>query len=238
MSSVIEKPPKSQDMLPAAGKARLKVETDTGQKTFYCLFNPEEYNLNVQGKFSTKDRSQNNSPITQYAGGEADSLDLTLFFDTSTSSEINLMGTNPIVRRKEAADVSDYTKELTSLIRMDGKLHRPPIVEFCWGNLNFSGFVDRVGVQYTMFELDGKPVRAKVTLHMQSADNGDGKGNPKQSPDRTKSRVLTADASIWSIAYAEYGDTRKWRLIAKANHIMDPMKIPEGTILSLPPLLL
>lgn len=221
----------------AAGNAKLKVETEGGTKVFICMFNPEEYNLKAQGRLANLDRSQGNSPVTQYSGGDADSLDLTLFFDTSGAANVNLMAHSPQLTLRKATDVSVYTEELIKMIRMNGKLHRPPRVEFCWGSLSFTGFVDNVGVQYTMFEADGKPVRAKVTLHMQTADKKDGKGNPLQSPDRTKCRVLTADSNIWNMAHTEYGDSGQWRRIATANRILDPMHIPEGIMLSLPPLI-
>lgn len=238
MPSVLEKISNFGEQIPSSGIAVLKVEKENnGPEKFECLFNPEEYNLKVQGKFATKERSQNDSPIVQYAGGESDSLDLTLFFDTSGSKQVNMSSLVSVIKVKEATDVSKYTKKLAAMIKMDGKLHRPPIVEFCWGSLSFTGFVDNVGIQYTMFEKDGKPVRAKVTLHMQAVGKGDSKGNPLQSPDRTKCRILTAGSDLSELSKIEYANAGCWRLIANANHIMDPMAVLEGTVLSLPPLI-
>jgi Contractile injection system tube protein len=38
------------------------------------------------------------------------------------------------------------------------------------------------------------------------------------------------------IAHREYGDPRYWRVIASLNNIDDPLHIPEGQVLSVPPL--
>ncbi len=36
------------------------------------------------------------------------------------------------------------------------------------------------------------------------------------------------------IAYEEYGDPNKWRLIADANKLHDPTAIEEGDIIAIP----
>ena len=42
--------------------------------------------------------------------------------------------------------------------------------------------------------------------------------------------------SLWQIANRYYGDPRLWRLVALANDIADPLKIPAGKLLKIPPL--
>jgi nucleoid-associated protein YgaU len=40
--------------------------------------------------------------------------------------------------------------------------------------------------------------------------------------------------SLPSIAYRAYGDATRWRTIAEANHIDDPLRLRRGTPLMLP----
>lgn len=223
-----------------AGNALLKVESATGKKnTFVCQFNPDELQINTKGKFTTIERQGEDSPIVQFMGGSTSKLDLTLYFDTSMTYEIKsgLVFTKP--KKTAAKDVSVYTKSLMSMVRIEGKVHRPPVVTFCWGSLKFSGFVNNVAVNYTMFEKGGIPVRAKVVLSilsMELSPQGVAKLSPKESPDRTKCIVLTSDSSLWDIAEKEYGDASYWREIARANHIMNPLDVPGGTQLKVPAL--
>lgn len=224
------------------GNAVLKIHTAAGKtENFVCQFNPDEYKIRTQGKFITQERRENNSPIIQYIGGAVSVLNLTLFFDTSASTETTV-GVTVSVKNEEASDVSAYTNQLLALVKIAGEMHRPPIVEFCWGSLSFAGFVSQVDVQYVMFEKGGMPVRAKVDLVIQSQDLSvlneaeENKEDPKESPDRTKCRIVTEDSNIWNIAQLEYDDVSKWREIARANHIMNPLEIQVGTALKVPAL--
>jgi nucleoid-associated protein YgaU len=55
------------------------------------------------------------------------------------------------------------------------------------------------------------------------------------SPDKTKRRIFTTDP-LWIIAAREYGDPEKWKEIAKANNIVDPLSIEAGRELVIPKL--
>ena len=43
-------------------------------------------------------------------------------------------------------------------------------------------------------------------------------------------------SSLWSMAYEEYGDCEKWRVIAKANGLLNPLQIYPGQVLKIPAL--
>ncbi len=220
-------------------KAILKIEKEGGSfATFNCQFNPEQFHINSRGKFTKETRQGEDAPIVQFMGGSVSVLDLKLEFDTSTSYELG-GGTLPIPKKTEATDVAAYVAILVDMVRIRGKLHRPPIVKFCWGSMNFGGVVTNVDAVFTEFEPGGMPVRAEVTLQMMtmSLENaGEMKISPKESPDRSKSILLTEDASLWSIAEREYGDAGQWREIARANDIIDPLSVPAGTRLRVPAL--
>lgn len=238
MPSILSIP---RSMMRKTGKnAKLKVQTATGRSgTFVCQFNPEQLQINTQGKFTAIERPGEDAPIVQFLGGSQSTLDLTIYFDTSASWEIKtgLAFTKP--KKKEAKDVSAYTKHLLSLVRIEGKVHRPPIVTFEWGSLKFSGFVQNVSVKYTMFEKGGMPVRARADFRISTIDLmdlGNAKLSPKESPDRSKCITLTADSNLWDIAEREYGDASCWREIARANGILNPLEVPTGTQLKVPAL--
>lgn len=223
----------------ASGNARLLVETAGGmQETFVCQFNPEDFQIQTSGKFSEVERMGEDSPIVQFIGGRTSDLQLKLFFDTSSKYEIKSGTLAAKPKREAASDVSVYTNKLMSMVRVDGKVHRPPIVTFSWGSLVFSGFVKSVGVHYVMFEKGGMPVRAEVTLDMLSMDLSvtTEKLSPRESPDRTKCIVMTSDSSLWDVAEKEYGDASYWREIARANDILNPLEVAAGTRLKVPAL--
>ena len=89
-----------------------------------------------------------------------------------------------------------------------------------------------------MFTSSGKPTRAKVNITIDEVvDSKAGSmKSPFESPDRTKSKVVIEGMSLWAIAAREYNDAEKWRVIAKANGIMNPLDIYPGQVLSIPAL--
>jgi len=51
-----------------------------------------------------------------------------------------------------------------------------------------------------------------------------------------KARTIYAGDRLDLIAWEEYGDCSKWRLIAKANELVDPLHLRSGQTLIVPPL--
>lgn len=220
-----------------SGNALLKIETSTGsQTTFVCQFNPDELHIEASGNYKQMKRHNEDTPIIQFAGRSCSEAGLKLFFDTSTSYELKTGMTNG-PKKEQAKDVSVYTDVLMSLVCIEGKVHHPPLVTFQWGSLRLTGFVQNVDVKYTMFEKEGMPVRAEVSLKLicrEQSSQSAGKRSHKESPDRTKCIVMTSGSSLWEIAEREYGDAAYWRDIANANHIMNPLEVPAGTYLKVP----
>jgi nucleoid-associated protein YgaU len=65
-------------------------------------------------------------------------------------------------------------------------------------------------------------------------------GSPKQNPTSGtiavhRSHLVIAGDSLASLAYDEYGDPTMWRPLAAFNGIDDPLRIPEGSAVLLPP---
>lgn len=203
------------------------INLDT-QDQITVQFNPAEYSLIEGADYTQAPRQQSDSPILNFAGGRVPKLKLSLYFDTYHVKVSALDLT-------EQEDVSESVEKIAKLRKVDGTAHRPPIVAFVWGSLKFVGLVNTVTSTYTMFEKSGKPLRAKVDVEFLGMANDDGsRYSPFESPDRTKIRVLSEDESLWNIAQKEYGDAGKWRYIAAANGVMDPLSIPVGTVLKVP----
>lgn len=194
-------------------------------------FNPSEYTITTGGQYSRKKkRGRDSSSKTQkdansqFLGSTRGDLNLTLYFDTSEMRSVQ-NGMMP------AKNVADKTGEIENLAVEEGSKHRPPLVTFIWGNFQYKGFVTSVSTTFTMFTESGMPVRAKMSVTMCDENNS---RIPLESPDRTKTRILSEDSSLWNVARTEYGDVREWRRIAKANGIMNPFELEMGRELKVP----
>ncbi len=197
-------------------------------KKIEVMFNPESYNLSYGVSYSEKKIPGLDGPVSQFIAGESMTLDMTLFFDTYEP---------PTDQKEEGGDnVAEKTKKLAQLLLIDGSLHRPPTVKFCWGKLQFSGYVASLKESYTMFLSNGTPVRAKADISFKSLLNADDSRRqaPFESPDRTKIRVLHEKEQLWQYAWEEYGDAERWRDIAVRSGIRNPLLTEPGMVIHLP----
>ncbi len=212
------------------GLVKAKLIIEEGEE-LEVMFNPESYNLSFSASYSEKKVVGLDGPIIQYISGDSQSLDMTLYFDTYSPPTLK----QP---KESGSDVTKITRKLAALVFIKGSLHRPPMVTFKWGGLNFKGVVTSVKQACTMFLSDGMPVRARVDLTFKSMlDVSTSKMiSPFESPDRTKVRTIHEGEQLWNYAWQEYGDMEQWRAIARENGIMNPLDIVPGQKIKLPAL--
>lgn len=214
------------------------IDVENG-KSITVMFNPTEYGLSTSVNYSEVKVPGLDGAISQYISGNSDTLSIELMFNTYVPPRYNPnSGKVDAVRGIDMEDVSVYTQKIYNLTKISGSLHRPPICTFKWGSLQFKGTVRDVQQKFTMFLDSGKPVRAVVTVKFSSVLDVvlSKKNSPWESPDRTKYRVLDEGSSLWQLAYDEYGNADKWKEIARANGISNPLDISPGMEIILPPL--
>jgi hypothetical protein len=211
--------------VPEFAKAKIHVlEGSRRGSEIEVLFNPAEYSLEVENKYKESAAAGLDSSLLQFVNGVAGTLTMELYFDTYTDDG--------------GSDVTLKTDLVAQLMRVDSASHAPPKVEFRWGTVAFRAVVEKLTQRFVMFRSDGVPVRARLTVtfrgHKALAEQ---LRNPRRnSADKTKRRVLSADSSVWLLASEEYRDPRCWRLIARENRIEDPRAVRPGTVLVVPPL--
>lgn len=136
--------------------------------------------------------------------------------------------------------VNKLFDDLLSTIKYAYEEHEPPYVGFVWGDhLHFVGKIRSYNVQYTMFDRDGTPVRAKLSLVLVGEEMALTMAEilfPNESPDRTKQRTLHYGDQLWMMALNEYGDPAHWKTIAQANGILNPREAGGVRRLKVPPI--
>lgn len=219
------------NQMPDIKKAKIEILDLNGDKIdedIEVLFNPSQYTLSESAEYTRRNRGSSVS----YNGQSETMLNMELFFDTGPV--LTASGKD----NKSATDVSDKVKKIEELVYVKGKLHAPPMVRFVWGSLSFKGVVTEVTSTFTKFTESGMPIQARVSLSITAyhKQRDESRKSPFESPDRTKCRMVREDYSIWDMAKNEYGDISKWKVIARANNISNPLEIPPGTIVKIPAL--
>jgi hypothetical protein len=195
--------------------------TDTNEEIL-VLFNPKEYVIEKKTPWTEMNVFGMDSPPVQFTMGERKRLSMELFFDTS----------------EDKTDVREYTGKIEKLMLVNAQEHRPPILRFSWGNLEFDCVLEDLVQRFTLFANDGTPLRAilKVVFKEYATAATQLANTPRESADHTKRMVIREGETISSLAAREYNDPGKWRVIASANGIEDPENVKPGTIVELPPL--
>lgn len=206
------------------------------QDAFAVLFNPNEYRLNKSNQFSEATIPGGPAPLLQFGHGNAQTLVLQLFFDTY----------DPQARgdpKQQVADVRLFTRQVTDLLKIDEKLHAPPVCRFSWGGLIFIGVLQQADVRFTLFLPSGIPVRATIDVTFKQFFDGEIETGlfaaqlpKKQSANFNKQRIVRLGDTLSTIAGQEYHDATLWRKIADANRLDDPLAIKPGDILIIPAL--
>ncbi len=208
-------------------------------------FNPTEFTLNKAAQIAEIPIPGLDMPLLQFVRGQTETLTLDLFFDTTDD------GTGDV-----ATPVTKTTDQFYQLIKIDSDTHAPPICHFAWGEHNFPGsnmngtwasqkrengfdcLVESVRQRFTMFNSQGIPLRATLTVSLREYKTLDGQLQQLglMSSDRTRTHVVQRGDTLNKLADTYYHDSRQWRVIADKNTILDPLALQPGTILELPPL--
>ncbi|MCH5275802.1 MAG: hypothetical protein J1E65_08170 [Lachnospiraceae bacterium] len=221
--------------LPDIKKAKIEILDLDGNKIdedIEVLFNPTQYTRSDSPRYSKSRGMGAKTSAAMYQGQNASTLNMELFFDTGPV--LNASGKG----NKAATDVSKKVEKFQELVSIKGEMHAPPIVKFIWGSLSFMGVVTQLSSTFTKFTESGMPIQAKLSLSLRSYNKQEyeKRKSPLESPDRTKCRTIREDYSIWDMAKSEYGDVSKWKVIAKANNIANPLDILPGTVVKIPAL--
>jgi len=194
------------------------------------LFNPTKYSITKTNTWNPRKNVGKDVQPLEFGGGQPKSLTLQLFFDTL----------------EEGKDVRDYTGILERMMQIDESLRqgksdrgRPPYCRFRWGKFfSFICVIQRLKVDYTLFLPDGKPVRAIADLSLkQTVDENE---QPPQNPTSggapgNRVWVVKPKETLDWIAYKTLGSSSRWRVIAQANDILDPLDLTPGQRLTIPP---
>lgn len=209
-----------------AGFTKAKLTIDGGQ-TLECYFNPTEYSISKSNDWKYQSVTGTSFSPPEFGGGQPRQIELSLLFDQTFPPY-----TMPV--RESTAALLDMM-EVPSGKTGGSPTAVPPFLTFNWGRLVFKGACTSLSVTYKLFAPNGDPLRADVKLTLKQAEAVQQGQNPttRAAAGYGVHRVRDGD-TLPSISYQAYGDATKWRLIAEANGVDNPLHLRRGSALSLP----
>jgi Contractile injection system tube protein/LysM domain len=200
--------------------AKLQIE---GGDTIQCAFNPETYTISKTNIWTYKPNQSKDYPAPEFGGG------MPMVYTMQLLLDVSLQGSGQSIK--------DQANALMKAMHGGGS--PPKFVTFSWGSTQLPKAAPlSISIQYAMFQPNGDPMRAFVDLELAQADDSSPPGQAQNPTTRgtagLRSHVLQDGDSLHSIAYESYGDATRWRVIAEANGIDDPLRIERGRALSIP----
>lgn len=197
-----------------------------GGITVPCMFNPFEYTVSKSNSYAEDPKNRSNAPQMNFQKAGAQTLKLSLTFDTFETG----------------ADVSGITNQLWKLMqpkdaRDGGDKKEPPRVAFLWGVFRFAAVITNMTQKFTLFKKDGTPVRAKVDVTF--TQHNDINDYPGQNPTSGGGPIMRTwpvvrGDRLDTIAAAVYKDATKWSQIAEFNGLDDPLALRPGQQIVIP----
>jgi hypothetical protein len=192
--------------------------------TIEAQYNPAELTLDKAAQIGEQAIPGLDSPLLQFVRGQTQKLTVELTLDQASASG------GPSVQARMGS--------LHQLAKVQPRTHAAPRVLVTWGGgVSFKGVAESVQRKLTLFDRDGTPLRAVVTVTFREYRTLQEQLQELnlQSTDQTKLTVLRAGDRLDVLAAREYGDPEAWRALARWNGIEDPRDAGPGTALELPP---
>ncbi|MEU9995402.1 peptidase M23 [Streptomyces sp. NPDC050848] len=214
----IMEPPAKVGAKPGGTLARVKLQ-----------FNPSTLSMSKTTEWRrTPSRMAGQSALPEFVGSGPRSLSLEVFLDATAKHDNSVEKT--------------VQKIMIALVPTKASLARKtpasPWVRFEWGKsktTSFDGVLSNFSVNYSLFDVDGKPLRATCSLSIEEASVDPAGQNPTSgSREARRTHRVVAGDSLPLLAWREYGDATAWRVIAEANDVDDPMVLVPGTELVVP----
>ncbi len=195
---------------------------------FIAMFNPESISIEENIEWDTKqpDGTEGADPKFKHTKPRSFSVDLTIDGTGVNTNGVKIPVTAQVVLFRQATT------------HLDGEKHRPNYLLVQYGTFICSCCLESSTVEYTMFDMFGLPIRAKIKakfIERTSAALGS-IINMLSSPDLTHEITVQQWDILPLLTYNTYKNQDYYLQVAKANKLKNFRKLKAGSKLIFPPI--
>jgi len=201
---------------------------------FEAMFNPETYSLDYELEYSEGQGMNTSGGDPVYNLTRPRRLALDLIIDGTGAAQF---GYQTWFGFKPHDITSDLENFLDLAARYNGEIHQPNPLRIEWGELVFDCYLKNVTIKYTLFNRNGKPLRAELATQFiqRLEDDKRVKLENKSSPDLTHVRTVGAGDTLPMMAWKIYHDPAYYIKVAEANRLNNFRRPEPGKTLRFPP---
>lgn len=202
-----------------------------GVEPFVIPVNPETYSQNYKVDYDVRRGQGQQKTEVKYKSTAPEELKLEFVFDGTKTIQEYFYQDEPVKEQ-----VATF---LNTVYNMSGKIHMPRYLKLFWGkNYMIQCVLTNVDINYTLFDPEGNPLRAKVSatfLDHIAKEERVAREN-KESPDLTHIREVKADDRLDYLAFDIYNNSKYMLQVARANGLTSVRNLLPGRTLKFPPL--
>lgn len=195
---------------------------------FLAMFNPENITINEQLEWDERNPSGNEGSDPVYSRTQPRTFTLEFTID---GTGVNTNG----VKIPVTAQVLLFRSATTHIA---GVIHRPPYLLVQYGTFISTCVINSSDVTYTMFDMFGLPIRAKIsaTFTERTVAKLSNILNMLSSPDLTHKITVKEGDLLPYLTYQVYNNQDYYLQVARVNRLKNFRKLQAGTTLVFPPI--
>lgn len=203
--------------------------------SFSTMVNPGNYSDDKGIRYHQDKNAMEGGNAPTYKGYNDEKLHFEFILDT-TGVLIDWKDISGLTDRKPLSELVE-SLEKTVYTYVDSQ-HQPPFLKVIWGGLSYKGRLKKLNVEYSLFNSEAQPLRAKVKLDIikfvdQKTQN---KMKNKSSPDLSHLVTLRAGDTLPMLCMQVYQSAAYCTEVARINHLTGFRDIVPGMQLFFPPL--
>lgn len=202
----------------------------TDVEPFVVHVNPENYTQTTQINFSDEQAQGTSSTQNNHNNTEPVKMNFDFLLDRTGA-----LGNESDAENGVKDDIEHFRKVA---LDHEGEIHKPRYLKLCWGALIFKCQLEKVDIEYKLFNREGKPLRAmlKCAFREFKEDEQRVREENNQSPDISHIRIAESGDTLPLMCFKIYGDSKYYLEVAKANNLVHFRKLRQGQRLRFPPL--
>lgn len=215
---------------------------EASKSAFEVLYNPKTFKRSYGLEMTSLPTiNPTNSNEVRNTGKENGTMSFEFVFDATGASPVSTLNIkNKIENFKNSFDgVEGEIKNFLHVVyETNTDEHAANSVVIVWGPNFFAGKFKSVSINYTLFDRQGKPLRATVNTEFVE-DNRSKQAsidNFMRSPDVTKQYTVLAGDTLPLLAQKMYDDESLYLEIARINGLRNYRKLTPGQVLYFPPI--
>lgn len=190
--------------------------------SFTLQINPEGIKRNRAITVKNAEAGDTSAAVKQYDSYGDETMDLDFYLDATG------------VLEGSPAYVDDLIEELNATIyHYVGDNHKPNYLYIEYGSFSFRCMMTAYNVDYTLFDINGMALRAKVHLALTHFKE---LGEQKSSPDMSHSFTIREGDSLPLLSKQVYGKMDYYLQVAEHNGLTNFRELEVGSVIEFPPL--